>query len=88
MRLVFSRARVASPLRRTRVAHRADRQSDPHASIRASVETPSCHGGIFVVSTPSPPSAYLRSLPVLVRAMPSRPNLSAPLAMDAVAAEH
>jgi hypothetical protein len=88
MRLVFSRARVASPLRRTRVAHRADRQSDPHASIRASVETSSCHGGIFVVSTPSLSSAYLRSLPVLVRAMPSRPNLSAPSAMDAVTAEH
>jgi hypothetical protein len=64
------------------------RRSDPRAAVRASVETPPYHDGIFVVSTPSPPSAYLRSLPVLVRAMPSRPNLSAPLAMDAVAAEH
>jgi hypothetical protein len=88
MRLVFSRVRVASPSRRTRAAHRADRRSDPHAAVRASVKTPPYHGGIFVVSTPSPPSAYLRSLPVLVRAMPSHPTLAAPPAMYAVAAEH
>jgi hypothetical protein len=88
MCLVFSRARVASPSRCTRAVHRADRRSDPRAVVRASVETSPYHGGIFVVSTPSPPSAYLRSLPVLVRAMPSRPTLAALPAMDVVAAEH
>jgi hypothetical protein len=80
--------RVASPPRRTRAAHRADRQSDPRAAVRASVETPPYHDGIFVVGTPSPPSAYLRSLPVLVCAMPSRPAIVAPPTMDAVAAEN
>jgi hypothetical protein len=88
MCLVFSRARVASPSRLTRAPHRADRRSNPRAAVRASVETPPYHGGIFVVSTPSPPSAYLRSLPILVRAMPSRPTLAALPAMDVVAAEH
>jgi hypothetical protein len=88
MCLVFSHTRVASSSRRTRAAHRADRRSDPHAAVHASVETPPYHGGIFVVSTPSPPSAYLRSLPILVRAMPSRPTLAALPAMDVVAAEH
>jgi hypothetical protein len=81
MRLVFSRARVASPSRRTRAAHRADRWSDPRVAVRVSVETPPYHGGIFVVSTPSPLSANLRPLLVLVRAMPSRPTLAAPPAM-------
>jgi hypothetical protein len=88
MRLIFSHARVASPSRRTRTAHRADHRSDPRAAVRASVETPPYRGGIFVVSTPSPLSANLRSLPVLVRAMPSRPTLATSPAMDAVAAEH
>jgi hypothetical protein len=88
MRLVFSRACVASPSRRTRAAHRANRRSDPRAAVRASVETSPYHGGIFVVSTPSPPSAYLRSQLVLVRAMPSRPTLVALPAMDVVTAEH
>jgi hypothetical protein len=88
MCLVFSRVRVASPSRCTHAPHQADRRSDPRAAVRASVETPLYHGGIFVVSTPSPPSAYLRSLPFLVREMPSRLTLAALPAMDAVAAEH
>jgi hypothetical protein len=88
MRLGVSRVRVASPSRRTHVAHRLDRRSDPHAGVRASAEAPPYHGGIFVVSTPSLPSAYLRSLPAPVRAMPSRPTLVAPPAIDAAAAEH
>jgi hypothetical protein len=88
MCLGVSRARVASPSRRTGAAHQADRWSDPRAAVRASVETLPYHGGIFVVSTPSPPSTYLRSLHVLVCAMPSHPTLAAPLTMDAVAAEH
>jgi hypothetical protein len=88
MRLVFNLTRVASPSRRTHAAHRADRRTDPRAIVRASVEMASYHGGIFVVSTPSPPSAYLRSLSVLVRAIPSRPTLVAPPAMDIVATEH
>jgi hypothetical protein len=88
MRLVFSRARVTSPSRRTRAAHRADRRSDPRAAVRASVETSSYHGDIFIVSTPSPLRAYSGSLPVLVRTMSSRPTLAAPPAMDVVAAEH
>jgi hypothetical protein len=57
-------------------------------AIRASVATPPHHGGIFVVSTPSPPSTYLRLLPFLGRTMSSRPTLAAPHAMDAVATEH
>jgi hypothetical protein len=77
MCLVFSCARVASPSRRTHVP-----------AVRASVETPPYHGGIFVVSTPSPPSAYLRSLSFLVCAMPSCPTLVVSPAMDVVAAEH
>jgi hypothetical protein len=60
MRLGVSRARVVSPSCRT--------------AVRASVEPPLYHGGIFVVSTPSPSSAYLRWLPALVRARPSRPS--------------
>jgi hypothetical protein len=80
--------RVASLPRRTRAAHRTDRRSDPRAAVRASAETSPYHDAIFIVSTPSPSSAYLRSLPVLVRAMPSRPTLAAPPAMDVVAAEH
>jgi hypothetical protein len=52
------------------------------------VDTPPYHDGIFVFSTPSPSSGYLRLLPVLVHAMPSRPTLAAPPAMDAVPAEH
>jgi hypothetical protein len=88
MHLGVSRARVASPSRCTGVAHRADCRSDPRAAVRASVETPPYRGGIFIVSTPSPPSAYLRSLPAPVRALPSRPTLAAPPAMDAVAVEH
>jgi hypothetical protein len=78
MRLGVSRARVTSPSRRTGAAHRADCRSDPRAAVRASVETPPYQGGIFVVSPPSPSSAYLRSLPVLVRAMPSFPTLARP----------
>jgi hypothetical protein len=88
MHLGVSRVRVASPSRRTRVVHRSDRWSDPRAAVRASDEALSYHGGIFVVSTPSPPSAYLRSLPAPVRAMPSRPTLAAPPCMDVVATEH
>jgi hypothetical protein len=53
-----------------------------------SVATPPYHGGIFVVSTSSPPSAYLRSPPILMSAMLSRPTLAAPPSMDVVAAEH
>jgi hypothetical protein len=49
---------------------------------------PPYHGGIFVVSTPSPPSTYLRSPPFLVRVVPSRPTIVAPPAMDAATAEH
>jgi hypothetical protein len=76
--LVVSLVRVVSPPRRTCATHRADRRSDPRAAIRASVETPPYHNDIFVVSTLSPSSAYLRLLPVLMHAMPSRPTLAAP----------
>jgi hypothetical protein len=86
MCLVFSRARVASPLRRTRTARTAGPTRAP--AVRASVETPPYHGGIFVVSTTSPLSAYLRSLPFLVRAMASRPTLAALPAIEVVAAEN
>jgi hypothetical protein len=51
---VSPRRRAIRVLHRTRVAHRADRWSDPRAAVRASVETPPYHDGIFVVSTPSP----------------------------------
>jgi hypothetical protein len=50
--LVFSRVRVASPPRRTRAAHRADRRSDPRVTVRASVETSLYHGGISALVTP------------------------------------
>jgi hypothetical protein len=88
MRLAVSRVRFVSPSRRTCAAHRADRRSDPRAAVHASAEAPPYHGSIFVISTPSPPSAYLRSLPAPVRAMPSCPTLAAPPAMDAVTTEH
>jgi hypothetical protein len=52
------------------------------------VETPLYHSGIFVVSTPSAPSTYLRSPPFPVRAVPSRPTIAAPPAMDAATVEH
>jgi hypothetical protein len=88
MHLGVSHAHVVSPSHRTGAAHRADCRPDPRAAVRASVETPQYHGGIFVISTPSPPSAYLRSLPAPVRAVPCRPTLAAPPAMDAVVTEH
>jgi hypothetical protein len=56
--LVFSRVRVASPLHRTRAVHRVDHRSDPRTAVRASIETPSYHDGIFVVITlVTPPSS-------------------------------
>jgi hypothetical protein len=64
--LVFSSARVASPPRRKRASHRADRWSDPHAAIRASTETLPYHGDIStLVTLPSSPvdrPAYKRRL--------------------------
>jgi hypothetical protein len=81
---------AVAPRRRARTAHRAHasvsapraardpdnrgRRSDPLTAAGASVEMPSYHDGIFVVSTPSPSSTYLRWLPAPVRSRSSRPS--------------
>jgi hypothetical protein len=88
MHLVFSRACVALIVAPYTAVQQADRRSDPLSRRTCAVETPPYHGGIFVVSTPSPPSTYLISPPFLVRAVQSRPTIAVPPVMDAATVEH
>jgi hypothetical protein len=69
-----------------RAAHRVDRRSDPRTAVRASIEAPPYHDDIFVVSTPSPSSTYLRSARPCAR-QTEPPILAAPPAMNTDTAE-